>query len=603
MYRATYPFATEDRGCLSFKKGDVFTLLDCSKDEHWWQVLNVNGQSGYVPANYLVKDNSVSQDDVVKSIDRAIEFIHLAATNSGGVLSHQQRHSLQKLVEHRQSVLQGNSISPVQPKRQAPTVSKSPQGNVPRRTSTKSRAAPPPPERTTPELSPQTNFPTPQTTSSSNQSAPSATSPEKTTNNTLNLETFDVPSGLLTEIVEQVRDKTGLSFDKSKAAVRIVLGKIALNVPELALAMERIQESSLSNEEASTSVVLEGGKDFERLEVIFTELVSCKDDSQQRSWALHEDEAIISEYLEELQAILSDADARVSRAVIQKNNYDYLSSMVLYYQMEHRVRIRLLLLRAFGGICGLDLGALSHLLGTILPVEIARDVKTDRENFTKMCYSSLLLVMLFSAGELLPVTHYDQLGEDFVSFLLDFIEDPPDDEDAEQLPDLFVKVLLAYNLHFQDPSTNILMTVLAKRGQCKSFSEKIMLLVNRGADPVKVLDHKTDAPDSLLKFMLDVFSSQITSQIFYTNDMMVLIDIIVRQLTDLSPGDRVRTENLLLIFKIFKNTSYWEHRHRVSDLETVFGRISLEEDSASLRDQSIVQEIQTSFDQKLSGSA
>ena len=44
--------------------------------------------------------------------------------------------------------------------------------------------------------------------------------------------------------------------------------------------------------------------DAQRLSVIFSELTACKDDSQQRSWALHEDEAIIQEYLQELLSIL-----------------------------------------------------------------------------------------------------------------------------------------------------------------------------------------------------------------------------------------------------------------------------------------------------------
>ena len=41
--------------------------------------------------------------------------------------------------------------------------------------------------------------------------------------------------------------------------------------------------------------------------MIFSELLTIKDDSQQRSWALHEDEAIITEYLEELITILVNA--------------------------------------------------------------------------------------------------------------------------------------------------------------------------------------------------------------------------------------------------------------------------------------------------------
>lgn len=44
--------------------------------------------------------------------------------------------------------------------------------------------------------------------------------------------------------------------------------------------------------------------DEQRLDVIFSDLARHRDDSQQRSWALHEDHALIACYLEELLKIL-----------------------------------------------------------------------------------------------------------------------------------------------------------------------------------------------------------------------------------------------------------------------------------------------------------
>ncbi len=52
------------------------------------------------------------------------------------------------------------------------------------------------------------------------------------------------------------------------------------------------------------SDIVENSQDAMRLHVIFSEMAACKDDSQQRSWALHEDEAVITEYLQELISIL-----------------------------------------------------------------------------------------------------------------------------------------------------------------------------------------------------------------------------------------------------------------------------------------------------------
>lgn len=52
------------------------------------------------------------------------------------------------------------------------------------------------------------------------------------------------------------------------------------------------------------SDIVESSQDAIRLQVIFSEMAACKDDSQQRSWALHEDGSVITEYLQELISIL-----------------------------------------------------------------------------------------------------------------------------------------------------------------------------------------------------------------------------------------------------------------------------------------------------------
>ena len=57
-------------------------------------------------------------------------------------------------------------------------------------------------------------------------------------------------------------------------------------------------------------------------------------------------------------------------------------------------------------------------------------------------------------------------------------------------------------------------------------------------DPVSI--HAPCCPDSLTKILLDLFADKDTATIFYTSDMMVLIDIITRQLHDLCPGEKVR---------------------------------------------------------------
>lgn len=46
---------------------------------------------------------------------------------------------------------------------------------------------------------------------------------------------------------------------------------------------------------------------------------------------------------------------------------------------EHRVSLRLLLLKVFGAMCSLDAALISTLLNSILPMELARDLQTDTQ--------------------------------------------------------------------------------------------------------------------------------------------------------------------------------------------------------------------------------
>jgi hypothetical protein len=64
-------------------------------------------------------------------------------------------------------------------------------------------------------------------------------------------------------------------------------------------------------------------------------------------------------------------------------------------------------------------------------------------------------------------------------------------------------------------------------------------------DPVRIFEHQPAPPHSVLKLFVDLFSASQTAALFYTNDTKVLIDIIVRQLADLSPGDNVSFNNIV----------------------------------------------------------
>ncbi|XP_024100417.1 NCK-interacting protein with SH3 domain isoform X3 [Pongo pygmaeus] len=363
-----------------------------------------------------------------------------------------------------------------------------------------------------------------------------------------------VPRTIGAELMELVRRNTGLSHELCRVAIGVIVGHIQASVPASSPVMEQVLLSLVEGKDLSTA--LPSGQvchDQQRLEVIFADLARRKDDAQQRSWALYEDEGVIRCYLEELLHILTDADPEVCKKMCKRNEFESVLALVAYYQMEHRASLRLLLLKCFGAMCSLDAAIISTLVSSVLPVELARDMQTDTQ---------------------------EHLGTPFAQFLLSIVEDGLPLDTTEQLPDLCVNLLLALNLHLPAADQNVIMAALSKHANVKIFSEKLLLLLNRGDDPVRIFKHEPQPPHSVLKFLQDVFGSPATAAIFYHTDMMALIDITVRHIADLSPGDKLRMEYLSLMHAVVRTTPYLQHRHRLPDLQAILRRILNEEETS-----------------------
>ncbi|NWS49748.1 SPN90 protein, partial [Probosciger aterrimus] len=114
-----------------------------------------------------------------------------------------------------------------------------------------------------------------------------------------------VPKTIGAELIELVRRNTHLSYELSRVAIGVVIGHIQTSIPATSSIMEQILISLVESKNLSAG--LPSGQichDEQRLEVIFADLARHKDDAQQRSWALYEDENVICCYLEELLRIL-----------------------------------------------------------------------------------------------------------------------------------------------------------------------------------------------------------------------------------------------------------------------------------------------------------
>lgn len=606
MYRALYAFKKTHPTSLSFNENDLFVELPgASADKNWHYVVNASGQSGYVPRNYVAKDD-LKPDDFHRQIDAVKERVKVGKMpdrERGELLAkiEMTRQNQQQVWHKEQLQLEKNHM----PRAASPKVSGSSSRSSTPPKSSKKRAAPMPPPNSVRSAS---NSPrasqddldsiqlADQQNSSNNTTTRKASLPRQQSQRRPSVTdpTEEQIKNHARQLVETVRNHTGLSYNVSQATVYTVLeyvqgnfGRLDKNVPALMCELEMPSGGCLLNEPDAVAA----SADTKALESLFEELTRCKEDDQQRNWMLYEDESRITQLLSHVCDRLQNAPRNASLHVLRRFKYFYVHNLVEYFQMEARWGLRRLLIEAFLLMCSLDPAAISLMLSSVLPLELAQDVFQAKE-VERLRHNGLLLTVIFSRGEPMPVHYFEQLGRNFVDFLLDFIEEPPSREHEMEVVDVFMGLLLSYNLQFNEISSNMMINTLARRSSAKTFMEKVLLLLNRDEDPSAIVEGEYQDPETSIhrrpgdvhathKIILDIFMHRDCHQLFYTNDLYVLIDIIVRQLSDLSSEDAGRALYVRMCELVLKHSDYSEHLHRFKDLERCFMRILEEEEETS----------------------
>ncbi|KAF1984062.1 hypothetical protein K402DRAFT_381620 [Aulographum hederae CBS 113979] len=149
----------------------------------------------------------------------------------------------------------------------------------------------------------------------------------------------------------------------------------------------------------------------------------------------------------------------------------------------------------------------------------------------------MLLELLYEMSRMQALTYEDLSAVDdaFVLYLFRIIEELSDDaNDPYHYP--VIRVLLVLNEQYMVLSTltthrttalpnRVLSTLSNHNSTLKTFGENIILLLNR--------EDETSLQLLILKLLYLLFSSRSTAEYFYTNDLHVLLDVILRNLLDL----------------------------------------------------------------------
>ncbi|PSN60330.1 hypothetical protein BS50DRAFT_604658 [Corynespora cassiicola Philippines] len=154
----------------------------------------------------------------------------------------------------------------------------------------------------------------------------------------------------------------------------------------------------------------------------------------------------------------------------------------------------------------------------------------------------ILLELMYESSRILRLSWEDLTAVDdaFVLYLLELIEGVSDDaDDPYHYPVIRVllvlneQYLVASSTHFHDGRpgvTNRVIKALSTHGMTyKTFGCNLILILNR--------EDETSLQLLILKALYLVFRNPQTAEYFYTNDLHVLIDVILRNLIDLPYDD------------------------------------------------------------------
>ncbi|RMD42374.1 hypothetical protein DV735_g2791, partial [Chaetothyriales sp. CBS 134920] len=217
----------------------------------------------------------------------------------------------------------------------------------------------------------------------------------------------------------------------------------------------------------------------------------------------------------------------------------------------------------------------------------------------------LLMQLLYEMARIQEISLADlgYVGDEFVCRLFDIIEQVSNDvSDPYHYP--VIRVLLVLNEQFMVaahhplsskstiPLTNKVVKVLSAQGsKYKTFGENIILLLNR--------EDETSLQLLTLKLLYLLFTTPSTYEYFYTNDLRVLVDILVRNLLDLpEEAAALRHTYLRVLYPLLQHTQLQNPPHykraEIRKLLIILGGgqiLEEREDDTSLRSWAYFEEI------------
>eukprot|EP01087_Luapelamoeba_hula_P009101 TRINITY_DN2328_c0_g1_i1.p1 TRINITY_DN2328_c0_g1~~TRINITY_DN2328_c0_g1_i1.p1 ORF type:complete len:438 (-),score=69.67 TRINITY_DN2328_c0_g1_i1:931-2244(-) len=206
----------------------------------------------------------------------------------------------------------------------------------------------------------------------------------------------------------------------------------------------------------------------------------------------------------------------------------------------------------------------------------------NEEDLELMRLALCFLSKICSTHKTLPPSVSSKLGYNLVEYLIEltqrFYNFPPSgDPDDSHMRDITLSVLLNINIHApnNDVTENKVLNKLMAMTEANSDMGQLFITVLNRAENEELLP-------PLVKLLSDIFANPVTSKgFFFKNDLRVLVEVLVRTITDLVDGP-LRRLYLGALEQFLINSEYRDTLHRADDVVALLNTLSVYPDDPEL---------------------
>ncbi|CAJ0602353.1 unnamed protein product [Cylicocyclus nassatus] len=311
------------------------------------------------------------------------------------------------------------------------------------------------------------------------------------------------------DLIDAIRSTTDAPLNSCIEAARNCLAVMAPFVQ--VESFQRIQEAV-----KDYTVQVDDCYDYRLLSEMQERLTPLFKEKYELSFSSEQDDEELLMYLGLFVSCVQKTDPRVVKHLISLDDYEWMDHLINIYQMDQNDAVRLASLKCIVSLVDVCSDLITYILNSRLPEVVAVQFQSRDTVLSELDLTAIrLLILTYSSGEVPPLHHFELFDAHVFVKLLSHIHEYPNE---------IMEFIVNFNGVTNSQQKSAVIAAL-QMNPCPQLGQLLVKAIN---------DQTTERR---LKLLSDIIEDQgdednLYSQLFYSNDLHVLSNILARELTD-----------------------------------------------------------------------